>query len=100
MNVQLIANFDVVAKDATIAFPHTGAWYEYFSNNSMLVSTAPHLESLQPGEYRLYTDYPLKGEAIDPVTSITEQKILRNITLYPNPVDDILFVDEAGTFKK
>jgi hypothetical protein len=95
MNVQLIANFDVVAKDGTITFPHTGVWYEYYSNQSIQVSSSSHTVSLGPGEYELYTDYPLKDEPMDPVTGI-EEDISHHLRLYPNPVQQILFVDEEG----
>ncbi len=96
MNVQLIANFDVVPKDGTIAFPHSGVWYEYYSNQSVQVSSSPHTVSLGPGEYRLYTDYPLKAEPVDPVTSVGGKEISPSLGLYPNPVEQILFVDEDG----
>lgn len=87
MNVQLVSNFDVVSKESAINFPHTGVWYEYYGDRPISVGSTPHTLLLAPGEYNLFTDYPLRGN----VTSVNTEKIF-DFIVYPNPVDDILFV--------
>ena len=66
MNVHIVANFDVIAKGATIEFQHPGAWFDYYSGQAISVSGASHNLTLKPGEYKLFTDYALK----EPVTSV------------------------------
>jgi 1,4-alpha-glucan branching enzyme len=57
MNVHIIANFDVVARTVSAAFPHAGKWYHYYSPaDSLQAATVPVSVILQPGEFRLYTD--------------------------------------------
>jgi 1,4-alpha-glucan branching enzyme len=92
MNVQLVANFDVVAKESAISFAHTGVWYEYYSEQFLSVTSTSQILSLAPGEYRMYTDYPLKGE---PITGAEETPSHR-FTIYPNPVQDDFTVEDIN----
>ena len=91
MNVQIVANFDVIAKGAAIEFLHPGAWFDYYSGQAISVSGRTHNLTLKPGEYKLFTDYALK----EPVTSVTSEMHHDGIYLYPNPVENELFTDEA-----
>ena len=91
MNVHVVANFDVIAKGATIEFQHPGAWFDYYSGQAISVSGATHNLTLKPGEYKLFTDYALK----EPVTSVMSEMHHDGINLYPNPVENELFTDEA-----
>lgn len=59
MNVSLIGNFDVYQGDIVPGFPKTGTWYEYFTGDSLIVSSVSDAITLSPGEYRLYTDVRL-----------------------------------------
>ncbi len=60
MNLVLVGNFDVTSKSVTTNFPHAGTWYHYFSDGDPLtISSASNALSLQPGEFRLYTDVKL-----------------------------------------
>lgn len=60
MNVYVVANFDVVSRTVTPAFPHTGNWFNYFSGGQSLTVTSPAAQiNLLPGEFRLYTDVKL-----------------------------------------
>jgi hypothetical protein len=91
MNVHVVANFDVIAKGATIEFLHPGAWFDYYSGQAISVSSRTHNLTLKPGEYKLFTDYALK----EPVTSVSLEMHHNGINLYPNPVENELFTDEA-----
>ena len=92
MNVHIVANFDVIAKGATIEFQHPGAWFDYYSGQAISVTGATHNLTLKPGEYKLFTDYALK----EPVTSVSPEMHHDGITLYPNPVENELFADEEA----
>ncbi|WP_276374910.1 alpha-amylase family glycosyl hydrolase [Chryseolinea sp. H1M3-3] len=89
MNVQLAVNFDVTEKATPVQFAHPGTWYEYYTAETIYVTGASYNLTLAPGEYKLYTDYPLK----DPVTSV-EDEMTFDFMPYPNPVRDEMFVDD------
>lgn len=60
MNVVLVGNFDIVSNSASITFPHVGSWYHFFSAGDLInVSSSTTTFTLQPGEFRLYTDVKL-----------------------------------------
>jgi 1,4-alpha-glucan branching enzyme len=92
MNVHVVANFDVIAKGATIEFQHPGAWFDYYSGQAISVTGATHSLTLKPGEYKLFTDYALK----EPVTSVLSEISNDGINLYPNPVENELFANEGA----
>jgi glycosidase len=92
MNVHVVANFDVIAKGATIEFQHPGAWFDYYSGEAISVSGTSHNLTLRPGEYKLYTDYALK----EPVTNVLSENHDNEINLYPNPIENELFTDEGS----
>jgi 1,4-alpha-glucan branching enzyme len=91
MNVTTIANFDVIAHTSLLDFPHTGAWFEFYTGQTISVSGSSFSITLRPGEYQLYTDFPIK----DPVTGVAETPSDR-FTIYPNPVQDDFTVEDIN----
>jgi glycosidase len=95
MNVAVFANIGVTATTVTNpAFQHIGQWYEYYSGDTLLVTSGvPTTFSLGPGEYRLYTD---KFVALPPgvVISSTQSpsSAIEYLHIVPNPVYDNLTV--------
>ena len=60
MNVVIVSNFNVSTTDVDTSFPHTGNWYHYLAAGELLtVSSTTETISLQPGEFRIYTDVRL-----------------------------------------
>lgn len=59
MNVVVFANFNLTSTEAIITFPHAGNWFQYFSDGSLEVNALLHTITLQPGEFRIYTDVKL-----------------------------------------
>jgi 1,4-alpha-glucan branching enzyme len=90
MNVQIVGNFDVTAQVATVAFSHTGVWYDYFTAAPLQVTAATMNISLLPGEYRLYTDVALKT-----VLALEEDNGEAAFTVFPNPTRGLLQIDGA-----
>lgn len=90
MNVTMVVNFDVIAHTSSVELPHTGTWFEFYTGQVISVSGGSHSMTLRPGEYRLYTDVPLK----DPVTGI-EQESHHSFLVYPNPVADDLSIGDV-----
>jgi hypothetical protein len=88
MSIAIIGNFDVVSQNASVSFSNLGKWYEFFSGDSLVVTTMNMQINLLPGEYRLYTSVRIP-KASDLVTNIkeveglpTEFRLEQN---YPNP---------------
>jgi len=68
MNVVVVGNFDVTPLQRRIEFHHEGRWFDYFSGESMQFEAAHQDIRLEPGEYHIFTDVPLKT----PKTQILE----------------------------
>ncbi|HPH47820.1 MAG TPA: T9SS type A sorting domain-containing protein, partial [Chryseolinea sp.] len=45
--------------------------------------------TLTAGEYKLYTDFLIDN----PIITATEREVNKKITLYPNPVNDVLAIE-------
>lgn len=80
MSAVVVANFDVSAKNYALSFPHPGTWYDYYSKSFVVVSGSSFTVSLEPGEYRLFTNVPLTNPLI---TSVQESMA---VEFFPNPI--------------
>lgn len=90
LNVNIIGNFDVVARDITPNFLYPTTWYDYFSGDSSLILNTGDPINLQPGEFRIYTDQKLETPDPDLLTSVKEPatNAVAKFELhdsYPNP---------------
>ncbi|HEY5744825.1 MAG TPA: alpha-amylase family glycosyl hydrolase [Chryseolinea sp.] len=90
MNVQIVGNFDVTPQSVSVTFPHTGTWYDYIKATPLSVTTNSVSMTLQPGEYRLYTDVALKT-----ITGVEEERPKLSYTVYPNPSTGVLQIEAA-----
>ena len=59
-NVLVVGNFDVVAQTVTITLPSSGTWIDNLSNELLTVTNGIANVTLQPGEYHVYANSPLK----------------------------------------
>ncbi len=81
MSVHILGNFGVTAQTVNANFQHTGTWYEYFSGSEdapVEVSNANMSIALQPGEFRLYTNYPLPSPELE-LHNYTRPKTATNV---------------------
>ncbi len=106
MNATVIGNFNVVPNSIDPNFQHTGTWYNYFTGASIQVNNVNDQISLDPGEYHIYTDQPLPVPVLSSTMVGNENlsaEVLENLTVYPNPATDKVFLNymlsEAGTVK-
>jgi hypothetical protein len=90
-SIVILGNFDVIAGDLNPEFQHTGIWYDFFSGNQVEITDANATLSFNPGEFHIYTDIPL--HIPDVITAIESIVSEGNLSLYPNPTVDILYVD-------
>ncbi len=89
MKVNIIGNFSVYQASMNPNFQQTGTWYDFFSGNSINVTSTTDSVSLAPGEYHIYTTVKL----FSPDTTITavtkdENTIVKDYRLeqnFPNP---------------
>ncbi|AWV99393.1 alpha-amylase family glycosyl hydrolase [Arcticibacterium luteifluviistationis] len=60
MDAFIVGNFDINAQSKEIAFPKKGKWFDYFSGDSLNLSTEKHVFDLSPGEFHIYTSVKLE----------------------------------------
>ena len=90
MNAVVIVNVDVNAQDKTIDFQHNGWWYEYFSGDSIEIN-GTSIISLDPGEYKVFTDLKLDKPEILNTLGFNEYEIANwDVNIFPNPSRDFL----------
>jgi 1,4-alpha-glucan branching enzyme len=89
MNAVILGNFGMNEHQSWPEFHHTGSWYEFFSGDTLSVDDTGMTLTLQPGEYRLYTDQKLFIPDTTLPVSLRSQpgheNIFRLVDLYPNP---------------
>ncbi|NBC06992.1 MAG: T9SS type A sorting domain-containing protein [Bacteroidetes bacterium] len=90
MNAVAIANFGVEDNSVSEVFPETGWWYEYFTGDSINVTTPSMMVDLEPGEYRLYTTLPIQAPPTSTRELIAEAGF--DLTVAPNPTDGPVWV--------
>jgi hypothetical protein len=90
MNVVIAVNFDVAAQLPAIAFPHTGNWYRYYEGGIAInVAGETATISMAPGEYMLFTDYPIESPFVTGVGEVAGLKL----SVYPNPATSVITID-------
>ncbi|MFV0375950.1 MAG: alpha-amylase family glycosyl hydrolase [Mangrovibacterium sp.] len=92
-HVTVIGNFGVTATTISAPFQHIGTWYEFFTGNQLTATSTSMSLTLQPGEYRLYSDVqlPAFGDS-DPGTPDPEEQD-ETFKLYPNPASSTIRVE-------
>jgi len=80
LNAVVVGNFGVTGTIASVTFPSTGTYYDYFSNSTLNVSNVNQSLNLNPGEYHIYTNAFISGISDN---STPVQKL--EVKLFPNP---------------
>ena len=88
-HVVIEGNFGLTAADISVDFPVTGKWYEYFTGDSINLTSVSYMAHLEPGEYRLYSTEKFTKDKI--VTDVTDVPVNENpLQVWPNPVQNSL----------
>jgi len=88
MDVTIVGNFDVVDGSLFPNFQQAGIWYDFFSNDSINVINTNDPLNLSAGEFHVYTTKKLnQGSYLDVEEGAN---IPQTISVFPNPVDQIL----------
>jgi hypothetical protein len=98
-NITLLGNFDITSQQINISFQHTGIWYEFFNGTSLNVSGSSTIFTLNPGEYRLYSDKELPAFK-DLATGVSKDLGSSFPKIYPNPVSGNLHIDALERIEK
>jgi 1,4-alpha-glucan branching enzyme len=94
MDVFVIGNFDVEKQKIEAEFPHTGTWYELYSQTSVSVSDSLMELSLQPGEYRLYSTGKIEHKSLPEYewSLSLATPIEGTVEVYPVPSNDFISI--------
>ena len=88
-DVIVVANVGVTTATATATFPTTGNWYEYYTGDTLAVtSTGATSISLGAGQYRLYLNQFVAlppGVVVTTVTKEQPDPFIENAAVVPNP---------------
>jgi glycosidase len=84
-HILVLGNFGVTQTTIDPAFQHTGDWYEYFSGAKKTVTNTSEQMTLQPGEYRLYSDVELPPYKDFSTAAPAWQKLISPLIVFPNP---------------
>lgn len=90
MKANIVGNFNVVSSTVSGNFAQTGTWYDYFSGNSINVTSTDQQVALDPGEFHIYTTVKLptpEADILNPI-ELTNNTIVKTYDLsqnYPNP---------------
>jgi 1,4-alpha-glucan branching enzyme len=85
----VLGNFDVKDGSITANFYNTGKWYEFFSGDSLDVTSTDLSITLKAGEYRIYTNTKLPF----PYQVNNNEPGITSVNVIPNPVYDICKID-------
>jgi len=100
MNALVAVNIDVNSQDKVLYFQNNGWWYEYFTGDSLEVTGNTNI-TLNPGEYRIYTNVKLDQPIIQNTVDIKEIKMAEwEVNIYPNPSSNFIKVSHNSKNKK
>jgi glycosidase len=90
LHVAVFANVGTTTTTVTNpAFQHIGHWYEFYSGDSLLVTSGvPTTFTLSPGEYRLYLDKRVLFPNLSLPVSPEPVGTLDFFSIQPNPAQD------------
>jgi hypothetical protein len=94
-NVCIIGNFGMVDMQVSPSFAHTGTWYNYFEGGTIDVADVNSPITLNPGEYRLYTDFQLPLPDLSGSLDMGVNGYANStgkIIVYPNPASSELYI--------
>jgi hypothetical protein len=89
MKVNILGNFGITSNTVDPAFPQTGKWYEFFTDDSITVTNVNANFNFKPGEYRLYSTKKLPSPKL--ILGFEDHLLpVENdfVTVYPNPSGD------------
>lgn len=90
MDVVIVGNFDVSVKNTSITFNNTGWWYEYYSGDSIQLTSTSYQITLNPAEYRLFTSQKIDRDDIYVGVNKPDPN-RKTLEVWPNPASDVIY---------
>lgn len=97
VNVAVIGNFDVSSQWVEPNFSETGKWYEFFSEDSIDVTSTDMGIELQAGEYRLYSNKKLTVGDINDIDLETPENETLDFVIFPIPASEQINIEGDKT---
>jgi len=97
----VVGNFGVTGRTATVSFPVTGTWRNFFSGEMVDVATSSQTLSLLPGEFHIFTSFEPAVTPPDGIITVAAddvEELPQHATLgspWPNPVRGVSRVELA-----
>jgi glycosidase len=96
-----VANFALTERSISDIFPSAGKWYDYFTNEELIVTDLAKTYALQAGEFHIYTTNQLPKtesnlvpwKALGKNVLAAENEIEEGIKLFPNPSKDFIKIE-------
>jgi len=95
MNAFVVGNFDPTAKSINVTLPKAGTWYNVMDETSIDQGSTSYSVTLQPGEYRFYTDKQVVLGIENP-SSDKNTIVIKDNTVYLNEVSPLISVYNLG----
>ncbi|MFY8020989.1 MAG: T9SS type A sorting domain-containing protein, partial [Bacteroidia bacterium] len=84
MNSITLTNFDMVTITMNPVFQKTGWWYDYMSGDSIQITDVNTGITLNPGEFKVYTDVNLNPKT-KPSSVAQSEGLNSQLNIFPNP---------------
>lgn len=88
MDVVIAGNFDVTAHKVTPGFTRTGWWYEFFTGDSLEVTTTSLSLDMRPGQYVLYSTTRIPRPATLNTGVDDQPGKMLEVMVWPNPASE------------
>jgi len=94
MHALVVGNFGTASNRGNHTFQTTGWWYEFFSGDSMEISSTTQTLDLKAGEYRIYLSKKVPDYLSSEAMPSSGENRLR---IYPNPAENMLNIGMGST---
>jgi hypothetical protein len=98
VSINILGNFGIIESIINPAFPQTGKWYEYFTEDSITVTNVNANLTLKPGEYKLYSTRKLGSPKL--TLGVEDHDFPATggfVTAYPNPSSEAVSFEINNT---
>jgi hypothetical protein len=93
-DVRIIGNFDLVEQSIQPNFSSTGIWYNYFADDSIVVTDINAYYTLDAGQFALFSQKKLEGFVTS--TGIGDTTYFEDAFIAPNPTSDYVTIYSGG----
>ncbi len=95
-HVVVVGNFGIQQSTVSLSFPKTGKWFEFFTRDSVDITSAQQSIQLAAGEYRLYSTRKFNDPHV--ITQTSDIRVhSSDFNIYPNPVRSEINIQSKNT---